>query len=73
MGARRKFGLASGVSDAMGGGASRWKTFGERVIYDNQWVWLGQVDVRWMWRCRRGAVLASRGAAAPGGDDCAAG
>ena len=29
----------------MGGGASRWKTFGERVIYDNPWVWLGQVDV----------------------------
>jgi 8-oxo-dGDP phosphatase len=33
------------VSDATGGGASRWKTFGERVIYDNPWVWLGQVDV----------------------------
>src|SRR5260370_41172985 len=29
----------------MSGGASRWKTFGERVIYDNPWVWLGQVDV----------------------------
>ena len=28
-----------------GGGTSRWKTFGERVIYDNPWVWLGQVDV----------------------------
>lgn len=23
----------------------RWRTFGERVIYDNAWVWLGQVDV----------------------------
>jgi hypothetical protein len=33
------------VSDATGGGTSRWKTFGERVIYDNPWVWLGQVDV----------------------------
>jgi 8-oxo-dGDP phosphatase len=33
------------VSDATGGGSSRWKTFGERVIYDNPWVWLGQVDV----------------------------
>jgi 8-oxo-dGTP pyrophosphatase MutT (NUDIX family) len=33
------------VTDATGGGASRWKTFGERVIYDNPWVWLGQVDV----------------------------
>jgi hypothetical protein len=33
------------VSDATDGGSSRWKTFGERVIYDNQWVWLGQVDV----------------------------
>jgi len=21
------------------------ETFGERVIYDNPWVWLGQVDV----------------------------
>ena len=28
-----------------GDGSSRWKTFGERVIYDNPWVWLGQVDV----------------------------
>ena len=28
-----------------GDGLSRWKTFGERVIYDNPWVWLGQVDV----------------------------
>ena len=33
------------MSDATGGEASRWKTFGERVIYDNPWVWLGQVDV----------------------------
>jgi len=24
---------------------SRWRTFGERTIYDNEWVWLGQVDV----------------------------
>ena len=29
----------------MDDGPSRWKTFGERVIYDNPWVWLGQVDV----------------------------
>jgi hypothetical protein len=29
----------------MGGGASRRETFGERVINDNPWVWLGQVDV----------------------------
>jgi 8-oxo-dGDP phosphatase len=29
----------------MGDGRSRWKTFGERTIYDNPWVWLGQVDV----------------------------
>lgn len=29
----------------MGAGRSKWKTFGERVIYDNPWVWLGQVDV----------------------------
>jgi hypothetical protein len=32
------------VSDAASG-SSEWKTFGERVIYDNPWVWLGQVDV----------------------------
>ena len=24
---------------------SRWRTFGERTIYDDPWVWLGQVDV----------------------------
>jgi hypothetical protein len=29
----------------VGDGSSRWKTFGERTIYDNPWVWLGQVDV----------------------------
>ncbi|MGH3157170.1 MAG: NUDIX hydrolase [Streptosporangiaceae bacterium] len=23
----------------------RWKTFGERAIYESPWVWLGQVDV----------------------------
>jgi 8-oxo-dGTP pyrophosphatase MutT (NUDIX family) len=33
------------VTDSADGGQSRWKTFGERVIYDNPWVWLGQVDV----------------------------
>jgi 8-oxo-dGTP pyrophosphatase MutT (NUDIX family) len=33
------------VTDATGGEASRWKTFGEREIYDSPWVWLGQVDV----------------------------
>ena len=33
------------MNDATSGEASRWKTFGERVIYDNPWVWLGQVDV----------------------------
>ena len=26
-------------------GSSRWRTFGERTIYDNPWVWLGQIDV----------------------------
>jgi 8-oxo-dGTP pyrophosphatase MutT (NUDIX family) len=25
--------------------SGRWRTFGERVIYGNPWVWLGQVDV----------------------------
>jgi 8-oxo-dGTP pyrophosphatase MutT (NUDIX family) len=29
----------------MGNGPGEWRTFGERVIYDNPWVWLGQVDV----------------------------
>jgi 8-oxo-dGDP phosphatase len=33
------------VTDAKGDEASRWKAFGERTIYDNPWVWLGQVDV----------------------------
>ena len=33
------------MTDATDSGSSRWKTFGERVIYDNPWVWLGQVDV----------------------------
>src|SRR5438477_12851703 len=36
------------VADATGGRSSR-KTFGERVIYDNQWVWLGQVDGERFW------------------------
>jgi 8-oxo-dGTP pyrophosphatase MutT (NUDIX family) len=34
------------VTGADGDGASRWRTFGERVIYDNPWVRLGQVDVQ---------------------------
>jgi len=29
----------------MGDETSRWRTFGERTIYDSPWVWLGQVDV----------------------------
>jgi len=33
------------VTDAKGDRASHWKTFGERTIYDNPWVWLGQIDV----------------------------
>jgi 8-oxo-dGDP phosphatase len=33
------------VADAMSDEPSRWRTFGERVIYDNPWVWLGQIDV----------------------------
>jgi 8-oxo-dGTP pyrophosphatase MutT (NUDIX family) len=32
------------VTDARDG-SSRWRTFGERTIYDNPWVWLGQIDV----------------------------
>jgi 8-oxo-dGDP phosphatase len=34
------------VADAAGGDRSRWRTLGERVIYDNPGVWLGQVDVQ---------------------------
>ena len=46
-GRRRLAGRVSvlAVTGATGDKASRWKTFGERVIYDNPWVWLGQVDV----------------------------
>jgi 8-oxo-dGTP pyrophosphatase MutT (NUDIX family) len=33
------------VTGTTGDRTSRWKTFGERTIYDNPWVWLGQVDV----------------------------
>jgi 8-oxo-dGDP phosphatase len=32
------------VTDARDG-SSQWRTFGERTIYDNPWVWLGQIDV----------------------------
>jgi len=31
-----------GVTD---GEPSRWRTYGERTIYDDPWLWLGQVDV----------------------------
>jgi 8-oxo-dGTP pyrophosphatase MutT (NUDIX family) len=34
-----------GVADEAEDGRSRWRTFGERTIYDNPWVWLGQIDV----------------------------
>lgn len=34
-----------GVADAEGSERSRWRTFGERTIYDDPWVWLGQIDV----------------------------
>jgi 8-oxo-dGTP pyrophosphatase MutT (NUDIX family) len=33
------------VSDANGNEPGQWRTFGERVVYDNAWVWFGQVDV----------------------------
>ena len=33
------------MADGVDGEQSRWRTFGERVIYDNPWVWLGQIDV----------------------------
>ena len=33
------------MADTTSSEPSRWRTFGERVIYDNPWVWLGQIDV----------------------------
>jgi 8-oxo-dGTP pyrophosphatase MutT (NUDIX family) len=33
------------VTGAGGEEVRAWRTFGERVIYDNPWVWLGQIDV----------------------------
>jgi 8-oxo-dGTP pyrophosphatase MutT (NUDIX family) len=33
------------VTEAMGDEPGRWRTFGERTIYDDEYVWLGQVDV----------------------------
>jgi 8-oxo-dGTP pyrophosphatase MutT (NUDIX family) len=33
------------VTDANGNELGQWRTFGERTVYDNAWVWLGQVDV----------------------------
>ncbi len=29
----------------MSGEPGRWRTFGERAIYESPWVWLGQVDI----------------------------
>jgi 8-oxo-dGTP pyrophosphatase MutT (NUDIX family) len=59
--------LASGpVADTTDGERSRWRTFGERAIYESPWVWLGQVDVEipgqerfWhhVVRLRRAAVM----------------
>lgn len=34
-----------GVTDGADDGLSRWRTFGERVIYESPEIWLGQVDV----------------------------
>ena len=33
------------VTSAADDEPSRWRTFGERAIYESPWVWLGQVDV----------------------------
>ena len=33
------------VTSAAGGGPGRWRTFGERAVYESPYVWLGQVDV----------------------------
>ena len=34
-----------GVVEAAGDESGKWRTFGERVIYESPEVWLGQVDV----------------------------
>jgi len=33
------------VAGGVGSERNGWRTFGERTIYDNEWVWLGRVDV----------------------------
>jgi len=33
------------VCEAAGDGSGKWRTFGERIIYESPEVWLGQVDV----------------------------
>jgi len=33
------------VTQAAGDGLSRWRTFGERALYESPEAWLGQVDV----------------------------
>lgn len=33
------------MTDAKGDEPGRWRTFGERAVYENPWVWLGEVDV----------------------------
>ena len=34
------------VTAEIGNEPGRWRTFGERTIYDDEYVWLGQVDVQ---------------------------
>jgi 8-oxo-dGDP phosphatase len=33
------------VTDASGDEPGQWRTFGERTIYEDPWVWLGQADI----------------------------
>jgi 8-oxo-dGDP phosphatase len=33
------------VADANSDEPGRWRTFGERTVYEDPWVWLGQVDI----------------------------
>jgi hypothetical protein len=33
------------VTDAVGGSRGQWRTFGERAIHADPYVWLGQMDV----------------------------
>jgi hypothetical protein len=39
----------TGLLPLSGDEVGRWRTFGERAVYDNAWVWLGQEAARVEW------------------------